>query len=140
MISTLFPSAAFELPPATPDMQVLPGDAVGAFHLAGQQQQLGLSEICAVRDKSFRRVLRLSTSVGATQEWHVQAVAKNVRGVRAGDTVLAKFHMRYIEATAGEGAVAFVIELCGDGPVACCTSSKGRGACKLVEVHLSVGS
>src|SRR5438270_10572434 len=82
----------------------------GVFELVGDERHLGRLEQVDVDGHTFRRALRISTDVGATQEWHVRLAANTTATIEADDQLLARFWVRCTATMTGQGVVGFVFE------------------------------
>jgi GH35 family endo-1,4-beta-xylanase len=102
-------------------------DGLGAFELTGEERHLGALELAAVDGKSFDRALRVTTGIGATQEWRVCVSASIPSPMHVGDVVLARFWMRRADRLSGQASAAFAVESTGDAVK------------KLAVVHFTVG-
>src|SRR5581483_4081201 len=129
MVVTVVASGTSDLPAALPSMHVLAGsDGLSAFELTGDERHLGALELAAVEGKSFDHALRVTTGIGATQEWRVSVSADIPAALQCNDVVLARFWMRRADSIGGQASAAFAVE-----------TVAGSTAAQIVTVHFTVG-
>ena len=110
MVVTSFATDFSNLPIASPLVGEVPDEDLSSFQVVGAERHLGTTELFNVEGKPFARAIRISTQVGATQEWHVQVSADMRTTIKPGDVVLARFWFRCVESMTGQGVVGFGFE------------------------------
>lgn len=128
MVVTAPESDVEELLAALPSTGVLPTEVLHRFELQGSERHLGALEMVDVAGKPFRQALRVSTQVGATQEWHVRIAADTAAAIDAGDVLFARFWARCTATMSGQGVLGFAFE------------TGANGGKPVAERRLSVGS
>ena len=111
MVITPSVSALNDLSRGSSSPYLLSPEHAEKFQLEGAERHLGTLKLVDVQQQPFAQALRISTRVGATQEWHVRVATDLPATVQAGSTLLARFWVRCVETTTGQGVVGFTCEL-----------------------------